>query len=229
VNLKSFLANETPLVAGETLIEANAGTGKTYTLCKIIERLIVEESIPVERILAVTFTKSAAEELSERVRKNLKDRKSKLAQDAGSEHSMLARAISNFDEARISTLHAFCKRLLEDFAFECGVRTESDLQTDDTPLRKQVALDFRRATFLDCNPFLAAISFTGALTTENLQNRNDQKPSSELPEEQDLEQLCEDATEQYFSLVGLWKSELKEIESFLFQHSANGAASKKMF
>ena len=229
MNLKSFLANETPLVAGETLIEANAGTGKTYTLCKIIERLIVEENIPVERILAVTFTKSAAEELSERVRKNLKDRKSKLAQHAGSEHSMLARAISNFDEARISTLHAFCKRLLEDFSFECGVRTESDLQTDDTPLRKQVALDFRRATFLDCNPFLAAISFTGALTTENLQNRNDQRPSSELAEEQDLEQLCEDATEQYFSLVGLWKSELKEIESFLFQHSANGAVAKECF
>ena len=229
MNLKSFLADETPLVAGETLIEANAGTGKTYTLCKIIERLIVEESIPVERILAVTFTKSAAEELSERVRKNLKDRKSKLSQGVGSEHAMLARAIGNFDEARISTLHAFCKRLLEDFAFECGVRTESDLQTDDTHLRKQVALDFRRATFLDCNPFLAAISFTGGLTTENLQNRNDQKPSSEFSEEQDLEELCEDATEQYFSLVGLWKSELKEIETFLFQHSANGAEVKKCF
>ena len=113
--------------------------------------------------------------------KNLKDRKSKLAQDAGSEQSMLARAISNFDDARISTLHAFCKRLLEDFAFECGVRSESDLQTDDTP-QKTGCFGFQEGNFfLDCNPFLAAISFTGALTTENLQHRNDQKPSSDLP------------------------------------------------
>ena len=80
MSLKTFVADKTSLVAGETLIEANAGTGKTYTLCKIIERLVVEEGIPIERILAVTFTKSAAEELRERVRKNLKYRKSKLTQ-----------------------------------------------------------------------------------------------------------------------------------------------------
>ena len=49
-------------------------------------------------------------------------------------------------------------------------------------------------------------------------------------EEQDLEQLCKDATEQYCSLIGLWKSELKRNrELSFFKHSANGAAARKCF
>ena len=53
-----FDAYETDLLPGETMIEANAGTGKTYTLCRIVERLILDHEIPIERILAVTFTLS---------------------------------------------------------------------------------------------------------------------------------------------------------------------------
>ena len=229
MSLKTFVADKTSLVAGETLIEANAGTGKTYTLCKIIERLVVEEGIPIERILAVTFTKSAAEELRERVRKNLKDRKSKLTKDDGIQSTLLASAIRSFDEAKILTIHAFCNRLLEDFSFECGVRTESNLQTDDSPLRKQIALDFRRSTFSKCHPFLSAISFTGELTTENISKRKDLKSRSDLSEKQDLEQLCKDATESYNTLVGLWKSQLREIKNFLFEHSANGGKARNCF
>ena len=66
---KVFLPEETALNYGETLIEANAGTGKTYTLCKIVERLVTEHAIPIERILAVTFTNAAAAELKDRIRK----------------------------------------------------------------------------------------------------------------------------------------------------------------
>ena len=51
------------------MIEANAGTEKTYTLCRIVERLILEK-IPIERILAVTFTKAAAYELKEKIRED---------------------------------------------------------------------------------------------------------------------------------------------------------------
>ncbi|HCR31564.1 MAG TPA: hypothetical protein DIV79_16290, partial [Opitutae bacterium] len=62
-----------PLSKGVTLIEASAGTGKTYTLCQIILRLIISDNIPIDRILAVTFTQAATEELINRIRNLLKD------------------------------------------------------------------------------------------------------------------------------------------------------------
>ena len=61
----------TPLESGENLIEANAGTGKTYTLCKIVERLIVDHTIPIERILAVTLHQCSCQELKDHIRKKL--------------------------------------------------------------------------------------------------------------------------------------------------------------
>ena len=70
-----FNADTATLLVGETMIEANAGTGKTYTLCRIVERLILEKKIPIERILAVTLTNAAAYELKERIRKNLREKK----------------------------------------------------------------------------------------------------------------------------------------------------------
>ena len=143
----------TPLESGENLIEANAGTGKTYTLCKIVERLIVDHAIPIERILAVTFTNAAAQELKDRIRKNLQQTRSKLTPEQSKEKILLSRALSNFDEARLYTLHAFCKRVLTEFSFECGVRPESELITDQSHLIEQVANDYKRSFFSLSNPF----------------------------------------------------------------------------
>src|SRR5687768_15629370 len=64
---------KTPVSRGVTLIEASAGTGKTYTIAGIFLRLIVEEELPVEKILVVTFTEAATAELRERIRKMLSD------------------------------------------------------------------------------------------------------------------------------------------------------------
>lgn len=58
----------TPLNTGNLLIEASAGTGKTYSLTGIILRLIIEHEIPIEEILVVTFTEAATAELKGRTR-----------------------------------------------------------------------------------------------------------------------------------------------------------------
>ncbi len=68
-----FDVTTTPLQRGVTLIEASAGTGKTFSLAGIILRLIVEEHIPLREILAVTFTIAATAELKERVRRRLSE------------------------------------------------------------------------------------------------------------------------------------------------------------
>jgi exodeoxyribonuclease V beta subunit len=61
------------LTPGITLIEASAGTGKTYTITSLVLRLVVEENIEIDRILVVTFTEAATAELQSRIRSRLRD------------------------------------------------------------------------------------------------------------------------------------------------------------
>ncbi|MEO8161449.1 MAG: UvrD-helicase domain-containing protein, partial [Arenimonas sp.] len=56
---------------GVQLIEASAGTGKTYTLATLVTRLVVEQGLRVGEILAVTFTEAATQELRKRIRLRL--------------------------------------------------------------------------------------------------------------------------------------------------------------
>ena len=67
---KEFDAATTP-IEGRMLLEASAGTGKTYSLMRVLLRLLVEKGIELDRILVVTFTNAATDELSSRLRSNL--------------------------------------------------------------------------------------------------------------------------------------------------------------
>ena len=89
------------------IIEASAGTGKTYTLQSIVLKLLVEKRVEsVTNLLLVTFTEKAAGELKDRIRAILE------------EAEILP---SDFDEVTICTIHAFCRELLSEYAFENGV------------------------------------------------------------------------------------------------------------
>ena len=90
----------------DALIEASAGTGKTYALESIVLKLICDKHYDAKSILLVTFTEKAAGELKDRVRKALV-KEGKLPVD--------------FDEMTICTIHSFCQRLLSEYAFENGV------------------------------------------------------------------------------------------------------------
>jgi exodeoxyribonuclease V beta subunit len=96
---------------GHAVIEASAGTGKTYTLEHLVVEL-VRRGTPIDRILVVTFTEKATREMRVRVR-------DRLAQSARGEPS-LGRALASFDRAPISTIHGFCQRLLTEHAFASG-------------------------------------------------------------------------------------------------------------
>ncbi len=94
-------------------VMAGAGTGKTTLLVDKIVRKVVEEEVPIDRILALTFTEKAANELRERVRKALRER----GREAG------------IDRAEIGTIHGFCAHVLRQFPVEAGVRP--DFQADE--------------------------------------------------------------------------------------------------
>ena len=237
MSLSEFIAETAPLVQAETMIEANAGTGKTYTLCRIVERLVLEKKIPIERILAVTFTNAAAYELKEKIRNGLHQKRASLNGENIEEKILLSKALTNFDNARIFTLHAFCKRLLSEFSFECGVRPESELIINEEHLLEQVALDFRRSYFFKSTPFCSALSYTGNLKTEKLVQALKTKKTKE--EDGEIEEIIDqenfDAKEKqtsidYINLVNTWNKQLSAIKRFLFDGEAkNGADPKNNF
>lgn len=168
VTLPHHLDPLTLPLSGERLIEASAGTGKTFTLALLYLRLLLglgeeaafDRRLTVEEILVVTFTEAATEELRGRIRSNIHELR--LACIRGSspnpmltalmaEISSLTEAAATLlaaerqmDEAAIYTIHGFCQRMLMNNAFESGILFEQTLIQDEMPLRRQACADFWR-------------------------------------------------------------------------------------
>lgn len=141
------------------LIEASAGTGKTYSLMHLLLRLIVEKRIDIERILIVTFTKNATSELRNRLQQALlnileifqnesswKQELDKLEDETlksqielwvqtgaitpESIRETVTEALSKIEDASIFTIHSFCQRMVKDCSFSS--RSDSDAEIGDT-------------------------------------------------------------------------------------------------
>jgi exodeoxyribonuclease V beta subunit len=171
--LPPFQVESTRLEPGVTLVEASAGTGKTFTIAGIVLRLVLELHIPIEQILTVTYTVAATEELRDRVRKRLRkaldDLRLKKSEDEvltkflesnNIEQGIrdLDLAVQNFDNARIFTIHAFCQRVLRDYAFESGILFDMELLTDPTPIFEEAAQDFWRLHFYSGSALLPRLA-----------------------------------------------------------------------
>ncbi|MGM0689029.1 MAG: UvrD-helicase domain-containing protein [Bacillota bacterium] len=120
------------LEKGHAVIEASAGTGKTFTLEHLVLDLIINKKAKIEEILVVTFTDAATRELRERVRALIRkvcDESGELKPGENSEdcweiddavRGRLREALFRFDGASISTIHGFCQRVLSEQAFLGG-------------------------------------------------------------------------------------------------------------
>ncbi|HEX6631248.1 MAG TPA: exodeoxyribonuclease V subunit beta [Gemmatimonadaceae bacterium] len=152
-----------PIPPGTTLLEASAGTGKTYSITGIVLRLVVEEALPLEQLLVVTFTEAATAELRDRVRGRLREAlaayaapdatpddevvasllAASRAAGAVEEHRRrLRNALEEYDRAAISTIHGFCARVLREHAFECGAEFDAELLEDAGELLDEIVHDF---------------------------------------------------------------------------------------
>lgn len=156
-----------PLI-GERLIEASAGTGKTFTIAVLYLRLLLglggeaayPRAISVEELLVVTFTEAATEELRGRIRSNIHELRiaclrgesdnplysALLAEIADKDDAAktLLLAERQMDEAAVFTIHGFCQRMLSLNAFESGMLFEQQLIEDESRLRYQACADFWR-------------------------------------------------------------------------------------
>ncbi len=153
-------------LTGQRLIEASAGTGKTYSIAFLYLRFIVERRLEADEILVVTFTTAATEELRTRIRKRIRellDLLERLGSGEG-EDAMLAELMSSLsdpedaklrlqdtltrmDEAAVYTIHGFCQRMLQEHAFESGTPFEVDFIESEELLRTRIMEDFWRQRF----------------------------------------------------------------------------------
>lgn len=160
---------------GSRLIEASAGTGKTFTISALYLRLVLghggehafaRELLPPE-ILVVTFTDAATRELRDRIRARLveaarvfreeeegDDLLRQLRDDFPAERWLacacrLDIAAQWMDEAAVSTIHGWCQRMLREHAFDSGSLFTLALETDHSELLAQVTRDYWR---LHCYP-----------------------------------------------------------------------------
>lgn len=99
---------------GNILISASAGSGKTFVMLERLIRLVSEGKASLNEILAVTFTEAAADEMKEKLKRELK-------KSVANGNASLARLIPEVATADISTIHAFCGRLIRKYFFIAGV------------------------------------------------------------------------------------------------------------
>ena len=139
---------ESPFAPGLTVIEASAGTGKTYSISHLVPRLLLEGVLPdLSKLLLVTFTNDAARELAERVRRVLTRLATPPASDEATRHPHVAalrplladaaaqtrldRALLDLDLLAVSTIHAFCQRTLQQEGSLCGLPVLPEVTTND--------------------------------------------------------------------------------------------------
>ncbi|NQZ53085.1 MAG: exodeoxyribonuclease V subunit beta [Piscirickettsiaceae bacterium] len=209
----------TVALEGLNLIEASAGTGKTYTLAELYLRLILEQDLTVDQILVVTYTRAATEELRERLRQKLVDaRDQRLSQIAPKQHELkkLNLAIQSFDEAAIFTIHGFCQRVLGDYAFESGLRFELELIGDDGELLQSVADDFWRKEVTTADKDFVAYLLSKKESSETLLKSVRSviaKPYLNcLPvAEVNVEQLVQQIQTQFERVQKLWQTEQDDV------------------
>lgn len=161
--IQNFNVIDVPL-SGKNLIEASAGTGKTYSIAVMTVRLVIEQSMKLEEILLVTFTEKAVAELQIRVRKFIRDAynysvdplkysniDSTLKEIVNKHLELaeinLAKAIIELDMLNIFTIHSFCQKTLTEFAFYTNETFEKELVPDISDYLHDYSKDFIREKF----------------------------------------------------------------------------------
>ncbi len=161
---------EDTLLSGRNLIEASAGTGKTYSIGLIVIRLLLELEIRLPEILVVTFTNAAAGELKGRIRNFLKEALGLLSgktpssgisciveraverKGAGHVRDIIKAALQDLDEASIDTIHGFCLKSLRELALETSSPFEPVILPDDSEYIHMAGADFFRRQFYSGEP-----------------------------------------------------------------------------
>jgi len=194
--LPPFEANGLPLSPGIRLLEASAGTGKTFALAHLVLRLLSEgpQPLALSELLVVTYTEAAAAELRDRIARRLQQALGLLETqeqggapapepaDAVLEHwqraqaqtpdpllrARLLLALEQLDQADITTIHGFCRRTLQRQALEAGLGPAVALETEASERREQLVHDYWQQQVLPLPPGLLAGVLRQQVTPQQL-------------------------------------------------------------
>lgn len=158
---------------GSNLIEASAGTGKTYSIAILVLRMLLEKELSIKEILMVTFTKAAVSELEERIRlfvrqayrtcegEDIEDATiarivARAQEQSGTERvrELLNEARLFLDETSVMTIHSFCQQSLSEFAFETDQLFGAEILQDTSALIEQEVNRFWRENVTMLEPAL---------------------------------------------------------------------------
>ena len=241
-------------LSGQILIEASAGTGKTYTLVLLVLRLLLEQELSIDQILVVTFTRAATEELRGRIRLRLREALDLLqnhgngdpvlqqllngcaTREPAKQHKerlrvLLQDALTRMDEAAIHTIHGFCQRMLQEHAFVSGSPFALDFIEDEGKLRRQIMEDFWRLHFY-AHPGRAAWAAANWQTPEGLLKaigpHLDRDDLICLPhvDTSKADALEQETDELFIEARTLWQTEQKRILTLLLEHKGLKRAAK---
>ncbi len=172
--MKQLAIHTTPLT-GIHLIEASAGTGKTYSITRLVAKILLEhESVEsISQVLVMTFTKAAAQELRARINAHLNllfqhwgqkdhsefehdevslalfDDWASLGKTDEQARTKLRAALVELDTAPISTIHSFCQRILQDHAFLSALPMQFSFSDNIDDLLEQAVADVYRSNRLN--------------------------------------------------------------------------------
>jgi len=180
-----FEANRFPLTPGLRLLEASAGTGKTFALAHLVLRLVGERGWPLRELLVVTYTEAAAAELRDRIGQRLQRTLALLEQPdleapdpvlgewlaQASDPQLRGRlllALEELDGADITTIHGFCRRTLQRQALEAGRSPELKNETSAEELLAEVVHGYWQAQVLPLPLHLLAGLQAARITPELL-------------------------------------------------------------
>jgi len=223
---------------GRQLIEASAGTGKTFTIALIYLRLLLEKHLQVNQILVVTFTTNATEELRERIRNRIRQALDFLTgqsqcdpllasliettePDRSKNITLLNDALTNMDEAAIHTIHGFCQRMLQEHAFESNTLFSLDFLESEQDLRQSIIEDFWRIRFYGAP--LEEVGWiaekwknpTGLLNSISIALAQSDVSLIPKVERKELSALEKQCLHLYNQILKIWKSESAAIIEIL--------------
>lgn len=185
------------------LIEASAGTGKTYTIERLVLRLLAEKDLPLENILLVTFTEAGAMELRARIRSLLEQA---CAGNAIENYAIPEKTVGRlrgellaFDRAAIFTIHGFCNRALSRWPVETGLARGNEI-VDERSLADTLIAEEMRSTWEQWNSVLHG-DLTSAIEHTGL--------------EEFRQQVCAVAGRYVPGLVELWPQASDSLTSFV--------------
>jgi exodeoxyribonuclease V beta subunit len=232
--VEQFDSTFSPILPGLTLLEASAGTGKTYSLVRLIARHIVEHGLKIQEILVVTFTRAATAEINSRLFSLLTSLFTELKSEDDVKDALtkkwindpdptrktsaikaLSVALASYDQANIFTIDGFLHRVSKDFSIQLNQLMETEIVENESELLDEALDEFWRSNVYhlseqEYNHFSDLVSREDILSLIKLINDN---PTAILDEA--FETLPADFQDTRQELFACIRDQLHTIKSWI--------------